>query len=112
MSRTDTELDNEHAERLELLELGAALDEQRARRVAEVRAALWCVGVMHAAAEELRRPAPTEPIDAADACLEHIKAGLDEVVAAGSDAREYLEERLRVGLDSMRPNHSRMRRRS
>jgi hypothetical protein len=57
------DLDHEHAARREALAMQVALDEERARRRSEIRAARWAVAVLAEALKELLLPEPPEPVD-------------------------------------------------
>src|SRR6516225_7947147 len=57
------DLDREHAARREALAMQVALDEERARRRSEIKAARWAVAILAEALKELRLPEPPEPVD-------------------------------------------------
>ena len=104
-----------------------ALDEQYARRRAEVKATRWPVVVLAEVLKELRAPEPPEPVDARDISDEEreeetrradavdvemdLKAEIEALEAAGGNVREYVEECRRQsfeeGLARFHPDHDR-----
>ena len=102
---------DEQTERLELLELEIALDEQHARRRAEEEASRWPVRILAEVLKELRAPGPPEPVDARDISDEEreeeaqradtvdveldlaaLEAEIEALEAAGGNVHEYVEE--------------------
>jgi hypothetical protein len=123
-------VDREHAERLELLEMQAALDQEAARRRAEEKASRWLVRILAEVLKELRAPEPPELVDARDISdeereeeaqcadtvdleidLEALEAEIEALEAAGGNVHEYIEERRRQSFEEalarLGPDHDR-----
>jgi hypothetical protein len=115
-------LDGAHAERLDLLELELALDEQHARRRAEEKATRWPVVVLAEVLKELR--GLWEPVDAHDAsdkerkeeaqCADEVDLEMDleaeiedyeEHKDSGGDVGEFLEAQQHAKLSEALKRH-------
>jgi hypothetical protein len=111
------DLDCEHAARRKALPIQVALDEERARRRSEIRAARWAVAVLAAALKELRRREPPEPVDPheIEEYEEHerrlFEAEIEDIMADGGDVGAYVAERQReefkAALSRLHPDHDR-----
>ena len=111
------DLDRKHAARREALAMQMALDEERARRRSEIRAARWAVAVLAEALKELRLPEPPEPVDPheIEEYEEHerrlFEAEIEDIMADGGDVAAYIAERqreaLKAALSRLHPDHDR-----
>ena len=111
------DLDREHAARREALAMQVALDEERARRRSEIKAARWAVAILADALKELRLPEPSEPVDPheIEEYEEHerrlFEAEIEDIMADGGDVGDYIAERqrekFRAALSRLHPDHDR-----